>query len=231
MKYFLGIKNGAKHEFIPLDKLDERVNVNNNLRALCTYTMTFNSEYDLKQFLMAKKIVNRDISKLDIEIVYRRKYKGKMYSYCLDVPYKKQEKYLSYFDLAGVIVSRCLKYPAFLKLFLSSYEMYYNENFKKLPSEEFYQLRNRGSYVDELELYDLVRKFLSKECYRREKKGRFFSFLNLYNVAFTAIKVEEALKLYEDKEKRRVEVKKEVIDSKDKREETSWEIEGQMKLF
>ena len=108
----------------------------------------------------------------------------------MEVPYKKQEEYFKFENLAMVIKDRIGSSTNFLMTFLNYFE---DDSYKK---EEFYQLKNIDRFqVEDKLLYDRVRAFINARCEVGKKHS--FSFRRFYEIAMLVAKMDEKNKRIE----------------------------------
>ncbi len=194
MKYFLALDRGPYQKidrrYLKLDlevlgeDINKSLNRDNNLKELCTFTMSFLNETLLKQLLYAKGILRLEDKYYSLKIVYKRNYKGKEIIKALDVPYKKHEKYFKFESLAMIIKDNAWKSKEFFRAFLSFFEQ---DSFKK---EEFYMLREMEFLnLEENILYDRIRAFINARCEVRGK-NKHLNFRKLYEIAMLVAKLD-----------------------------------------
>ena len=167
MKYFLAIdkgqvfKNSERLIKLNLTSINEKLSVDNNLRALCTFTCSFNSQEELKSFLQAKGLLDKKNTSLPLVITYFRDYYR-----TLNVPYSKDSQYFNSKNLVELIYKHA-KDTNFLSMIINHYS-----NYQHL-SKEIYSLRSYLSnpYAD-YKLYDVIRAFVDKLCYRQNKNQK-----------------------------------------------------------
>ena len=176
MKYFLAVDKGFKskerYELLDLKALEKdlahNLMSNNNLKKLAVFTMSFDNEDDLKRFLTAKNILNKeDISK---NLVFF--YTWNRMTRTLLIPYRWQEKYFDEDFLAYKIKSNTNKSTKFLKDFLNRFQevRYY--------SDSYYLLREATEiFLSDFILVDRIKDFIRNYCYKDGKLSyrRFYS--------------------------------------------------------
>lgn len=70
VSYKLGICEDGTTKFIDLSSVF-KIDNKNSLKSIDKFTSTFNSEYEFKSYLIAKKIISDDDLKRDIKVVYK----------------------------------------------------------------------------------------------------------------------------------------------------------------
>lgn len=178
MKYFLAVDRGSlfklNERFIALDMGDihEKLTKDNNLKELCTFTMNFENQTVLKDFLLKKNILGKNIANYDLKIIYRRNYIR-----FLSVPYSKDKKY---FDIGylGDIIAKNAYDSNFLKVFLAYFQ---NDVYK---SDEYDELKKAFfEYAPQYILFDKIRSFLNCKVYPVKDGKTSFSYRSLYEIA------------------------------------------------
>lgn len=175
MKYFLAVDKGSffkiNDRFVSLNlsSIHDKLVMDNNLQSLCTFTMGFDNQVDLKEFLIKKGILAVDKKNYDLKIIYKRNY-----IHFLAIPYMNDKKYFDISYLSDVIVQNAYN-PHFTRSFLN-----YFHNNTYLP-EEYYELKRAFlEYVPQHILFDRVRGFLNCMCY--SAKGG-FQYRSCYEIA------------------------------------------------
>ncbi len=191
MKYFLAVDKGLFEKYDKRylllnlnlnDSIDRSLNHNNNLKELCIFTRTFLDEIQLKNFLIKKGVLLKEYKHWNLKIVYKYKYGEKIIIKSLDIPYKNDEKYFKFENLAMIIKNRIWNSPEFLNVFVRYFE---NDIYK---TEEFYELRDfEVGHMSENVLYDSVRAFISARC--TDRKGK-LNFRKFYDVSMFMAKAD-----------------------------------------
>ena len=191
MKYFLAIdedvmRRKEKIKPINLGKINKALDKDNNLRALCSFTTTFKNKRELCAFLQKQGLIST--REMDCDLL--------LYSYEDDkifnaVAYRADAKYLDFRQLEEIIYKNRDN-----KGFLSALIRHY-ANYKYL-SREIYAIKSylAEPYLD-YKLYDVIRSFVDKLCFRQINSKRIFKFDNLYNLGMLVSK----LLLFENRDK------------------------------
>ena len=177
MKYYLSLDKGQafknKERYIKIDlgKINELLSRDNNLKALITFTCTFESAGELKEFLKAKGLIDTRNIRDDIVITYLKEYVR-----FRAVPYKEDKKYLDYHNLEELICEYAKK-PRFLETIIKNYS-----NYPHL-TQEIYSFRAylSNSYAD-YKLYDIARAFVSKICFRERNGVQVVNYKGLFDL-------------------------------------------------
>ncbi len=190
MKYFLVVDKGLYEKFdkrfivlnlSPLgEDINNSLNKNNNLKEVCKFTMSFSNALQLKEVLIAKKILSLENRYWDLKIAYRLRYKGKERIKLLDIPYKKEEKYFKFENLAMIIKDNAFISQNFWEAFMD----YFAKD--KYILEEFYQLREIENLLGEDVLYDRIRAFINAKCVNNGKTN----FRKFYEIAMLVAKLD-----------------------------------------
>jgi hypothetical protein len=184
MKYHLAIDKGFVYKnderYIPLklQNINERLAKDKNLNAICAFTMEFENEQLLKEFLIHEGILKEELTKYDLAIIYKRNY-----IHMLKVPLSKDKKYFKMGNLIDIITKNSLD-QTFLRAFLN-----YFRNDTYMP-EEYYELkRTLYNPVPEYVLLDRVTAFVNRLCYPGKDGIRYKAFYDL--AMYTGTLVEE----------------------------------------
>jgi len=174
MKYFLAIDKGTfqngdnRYVKLAIKDINEKLDKDNNLKAICVFTMGFNNQKELKTFLVSNGLIPKNYINCDLKIIYKRNNFRS-----LNIPYLKDAQYFDIGTLATIITKK-VSNPNFSKTFID-----YFKNNKYLP-EQYYILKsalinNSEEYI----LFDKVMAFLNSYCY--SENG--FSYRSLYDIA------------------------------------------------
>lgn len=188
MKYFLALdkgrtsKNYERFIKINLASINEKLAHENNLQALCTFTSSFENETQLKLFLVAEKVVDQKGINYPLTITYLKDFNRSTI-----IPYKKDLKYLDYRYLEDIILKN-VKSPEFLKLLVNRYG-----NYKHL-SQEIYSLRGfLSNPFAEYKLYDVVRRFVNKICFRQKNGKQVINYKGLLDLGMLISRILEPM--------------------------------------
>ena len=184
MKYYLSLdkgqafKNKERYINLELEKINELLNKDNNLKALTTFTCSFASAGELKDFLKAKGLIDTRNISYDVVITY-----SKDYIHFRTVPYSEDKKYLDYHNLEELICKFARK-----KGFLEAITRNYNE-YPHL-SREIYSFRAYLSnpYAD-YKLYDTARNFVGKICFREKNGTQVINYKGLFDLGMLVAKL------------------------------------------
>ena len=184
MKYYLSLDKGQafknKDRFIKINlkEINEKLVQNNNLQALVTFTCSFASSSQLKEFLTKKGLIEPRNVNCNLVITYEREYIR-----FRAVPYKDDTKYLDYRNLEEIICQFCKK-PGFLQTIIQNYNYFPN------LSQEIYSFR---SYLSnpyaEYKFYDVARSFVGKICFREKNGKRLINFKGLFDLGMLLAKL------------------------------------------
>lgn len=178
MKYYLALdkgrvfKNSDRYIKIPLNLVNEKLDQNNNLQMLSTFTTTFTNENELKSFLIGKNILDNRKSYYSISIIYYKDF----YRH-INVPYKSITKFLDFHYLEELIIKNA-KTPNFLEIIIKRYS-----NYKHL-NQELYSLKSflSNPFAD-YKLYDVIRKLVNKICFTKTNDKQKTNFKGLLDLA------------------------------------------------
>ena len=195
MKYFLAIdkgkhlKNGERFKKIDLSFINNHLIKDNNLKAICAFTATFNTPSELKEFLQRKGLMSAKDSSYNLKIIYN----NKGYNRSLRVAYKSDQIFMDYRYLEDVIFKN-----AYSPEFLNSLIEYY-KNYTQLR-EELAAFRHPKK---EYKLYDLVRMFVYKICFRENNGQNKLNYRGMYELGMLISKLtKEETREERKKEKR-----------------------------
>lgn len=232
MKYFLALRKWKSNKYISidLDSINNLLCKDNNLKALSKFTMTFKNETELKEFLIAKKLLHPNLRHNELKIAYN--YKTIRF---LNVPFKEDEKLFDIGYLAKTITDNSMR-PYYLETFL---EYFIHDNYL---SEEFFKLSEAlADHKTNYKLYDLVLSFINSKCYKIRNGKEIFSYKELFRIVMVvkALNMEMYKPLNEEKTEQVVLesgvlseealFKKEELE--DRAKQLSKEIDGQLSLF
>lgn len=184
MKYDLSLdkgqafKNRERYIKIDLGKINELLSRDNNLKALTTFTCTFESDGELKEFLKAKGLIDARNIRNDIVITYLKDY-----IHFRAVSYKEDRQYLDHHNLEELIC-KFAKKPGFLEAIIKSYSDYPH------LSREIYSFRAYLSnpYAD-YKLYDTTRAFVGKICFRERNGTQVVNYKGLFDLGMLVAKL------------------------------------------
>ena len=176
MKYSLAFdkgqvfKNNDRFIRIHLNSIHDKLEQDNNLQSLVTFTTTFKSAHELKEFLKTKGI-NPVYLKYEPVILYKKDYFRFM-----RVPYQSDLKYLSDRNLEKIIYEHAND-KGFLEVLISNYA-----NYPHL-SNEMYSFRSYLSnpYAS-YKLYDVIRMFVDKVCFRNNNGKRTLNYKGMLDL-------------------------------------------------
>lgn len=183
MKYAIAFDKGAvynsreRFKRIDLDFVNPSLNGNDNLRALCAFTMTFQDCAMLKDFLIKKngRLAKYSACKLVLVNLQNREHGRVIYS--SDINYFKFE------DVAQLILRSTSN-----RDFLSQFCTYFQN--KKYMQQYIYDLKGAVYESQQYVVYDAVRKLLYRACYN--SKG-ILDYRYLYKVLTCALAILERL--------------------------------------
>ncbi len=184
MKYYLSLdkgqvfKNKDRYIKIDLSEINEKLIQDNNLKALVTFTCSFENVLQLKEFLNAKGLIEKKNINCHLVLTYVRDY-----IHFREIPFKEDAKYLNFRNLEELICYNSKK-PGFLDAII--------QNYSKLPhlSPEIYSFRGYLSnpYAD-YKFYDVVRSFVSKICFREKSGKKVINYKGLFDLGMLISKL------------------------------------------
>lgn len=184
MKYFLAIdkghlfKNNERFTKINLETIHEKLGQENNLQALCTFTVSFANELELKMFLEAKGLLKRKNLHSKLVITY-----FKDYNHFSSIPYAKDKQFLDYHYLEKIIYENAKK-PEFLQHLIKSYA-----NYKHVASQLYSFRVYLSNPYEDYKLYDVVRNFVSKIVLRDKQGKSSINYKGLYDLGMFVAKL------------------------------------------
>lgn len=225
MKYYLAIDKGIyvksenRYIFFDLSNIHDKLSENNNLKALCTFTMAFEDSGKLKEFLITKGLLLEKYYYYDLVIAYRMKGMR-----TLLVPYKGEEQFFDKNYLFNV-VGKAAANDNFLMAFLDYFGA------REYQPDELLQLREIQTNPYSLGILDSrMRTFLDSYIYYNGK----INYKRLHEVAMFAaryLKKEKERKQSETFSSRSQWVLTEAEWFKLEEWQDKKELDGQMKLF
>ena len=185
MKYFLTIDKGLfynkKERFkkINLSSINESLDKENNLEAICTFTTAFETPALIKDFLNKKKLLDSKEMIFDLVITYQNEPE-----HLLDVAYASDKEYFNLNKLEQLIYSFSRK-PERLRIITK----YYN-NQKSLTNE----LTSLRAYLSnpfaDYKLFDVIRRFIEKVCYKTVNGKRVKNYQEIYRLGMLLRKLD-----------------------------------------
>ena len=232
MKYYLAVdkgniyRNSVRFNYIELKNIHNSLIKDNNLRELCTFTMSFQDIQTLKEFLIHQDVLKKEQKDLELKIIYLRNGFIKD----INVPTRGYETYFKISNLASIITKN-QNNDKFMRGFLSYLN---NRNYN---SEAYYELRSAyNNSVPDYIFFDRVTAFLNSYCYYMNKGKKTPKYRSLYDVAMITYyllnprrkQVKEAI----------MEIKPQRLSGSEREKLEEWnekkidkELEGQMNLF
>ena len=189
MKYFLAIdkgkhlKNDERFKRIDLSIINDQLIKDNNLKAICTFTTAFNTPNELKEFLQRKGAINAKDRNYNLKTTYT----SKGYNKSLSVAYKSDQVFMDYRYLEEVIFQNASS-PEFLKLLIEHYKNYAN------LTSELAALRDPKK---EYKLYDIIRSFVYKLCFRDSFGKNGINYRGMYELGMLISKLTKEEKMEE----------------------------------
>ena len=192
MKYFLAmdkgkhLKNDERFKRIDLSIINDQLIKDNNLKALCAFTTAFNTPNELKEFLQRKGVMNAKDRNYNLKITYT----SKGYNKSLSVAYKKDQVFIDYRYLEDVIFKNA-QAPEFLNQLIEYYK-----NYTKLT----FELAAFRDPKKEYKLYDTVRSFVYKICFRDNNGQNVLNYRGMYELGMLVSKLTKTEKQEERKQ-------------------------------
>ena len=197
MRYYLACdkrKGENRFSFVSMDILakivkNEKLQEDNNLKAIYDFTTTFNSQKDLIDFLIQNKLIVSTNKYESFYIIYEIKNNGKSNFYTLPIAYKKDKLYFSFGYIAKRVVDKNKIDENYLKSFVSFFKN------KFYLSEEYYILKSMSEgYVNDDKIYAGVQDLINKVCYVKRGNKYVFNFRNFYEIAMNMALLDMPLK-------------------------------------
>lgn len=189
MRYYLAFDQGCfrdaseRYVTVPIQNISANLGQNNNLKAICEFTEKFDSAIELKQELIKRFPKLSTLRYYDLDIIWRRSYKGEVFTKTNSVPYKKDIYYFNFENLVKVISQN-----AYEPLFKCLFNRYRFDEYLNKQLFDLYDaiLDCEPYYVIE----DVARAFLRRALYKDNK----LVFKELYTMAMFISNVLELLK-------------------------------------
>ena len=223
MKYFLAIDKGSLYEGdsrfkkLNLSGINAKLEDDNNLRDLWTFTTTFETIELLKTFLKENKLLSSKESYHDLVIAYN--YDGNRF---MPVAYACDNKYLNWRNLEDIIYKNARK-PNFLDVIINVY------GGNSYVASEIYSLKSYlfNNYQD-YKLYDVIRSFVAKLCLKPGEKATVVNEKGLYDLAMLISKLDNPNR---EMEIRKVMPKPGLVKNLDDEQNRKHDDDDQMRLF
>ena len=184
MKYFLTVDRGSfynKERFKKVDigKINPKLNTDNNLEAIYEFTTTFENDSTFKEFLIKQGLLDNKDMYFDLVITYEQNP-----IHLLDIAYASDRKYFDLKNLEQVIYSFS-KNPERLRVLAKYYST------EKHVANELMSFRSYLSnpYAD-YKLYDVVRNFVEKICFKVIKNKRIKKYAEIYRLCMLVSKLD-----------------------------------------
>jgi len=206
MRYRLAIKEvNGKYKELLIGKIDAALDTNNNLQKLCQFTMNFENQRQLKEELMAQKILPVKYLYDNLYILYH--YNGKEIE--LRIPYHNDQIYYDINFLTNTLYQKFSLSNNFFNVFIK-----YFSTHKFL--DEYALLIN--AYNSFYNLKSAIYSFINAYIHPKNK----LSFFNFHNMAMFLSIVDEIDKRTKNKQ---------LLNSFDKDNNIESFNEDQLKLF